>query len=31
MNLAWIRPEFIEVSVNSECTAYSDVLIEELI
>jgi coenzyme PQQ precursor peptide PqqA len=22
---SWIKPEFIEISVNSECTAYSDV------
>jgi len=26
----WIKPEFAEVSVNAECTAYSDTMTDEI-
>jgi len=26
----WMKPEFTEVSVNAECTAYSDILTDDI-
>ena len=30
MENLWSKPEFVEVAVNAECTAYSDILVEDL-
>ena len=31
MQTTWMKPELTEISVNAECTAYSDTLPEEVI
>ena len=31
MESTWFKPEFAEVSVNAECTAYSDTMVDDLL
>ena len=31
METTWLKPEFTELSVNAECTAYADTMMDDLL